>query len=46
MNLSKFFNPATIALVGVSQDPLKVGHLVAKNIIDQGYSDELFLYYY
>jgi acetyltransferase len=42
MNLSKFFNPSSIAIVGVSQNPLKVGHLVAKNMIAQGYKDELF----
>ncbi len=42
MNLNKFFNPSSIAIIGVSQNPLKVGHLVAKNMIAQGYEEDLF----
>lgn len=42
MSLRSFFNPTSIAIVGVSSHPEKVGHLVAKNIIAQGYQGRLF----
>lgn len=42
MNLQRFFNPSSIAIVGVSSNPQKVGHLVAKNMIAQGYTGDLF----
>ena len=42
MELKSFFNPKSIAIIGVSSNPLKVGHLVAKNMIDQGFSGELY----
>src|SRR3989344_2106589 len=42
MNLQSFFNPSSIAIVGVSENPLKVGHLVAKNMIAQGYKGKLY----
>ncbi|MDO8609943.1 MAG: acetate--CoA ligase family protein [bacterium] len=42
MELQKLFNPKSIAIVGVSHDEKKVGHLVAKNLIDQGYKGEMF----
>jgi acetyltransferase len=43
MELSSFFNPSSIAIVGVSDNPKKVGYLVAKNCIEQGYKGELHL---
>ncbi len=43
MNLNSFFNPQSIAIVGVSQDEKKVGYLVAKNCIEQGFDGELYL---
>lgn len=43
MDLEKLFNPSSIALIGVSANHQKVGHLVAKNIIDGGYKGELYL---
>ncbi len=42
MDLSSFFNPRSIAIVGVSYDPKKVGHLVAKNLLKQGYKDDIY----
>jgi len=42
MLLNRFFNPRSIAIVGVSENPKKVGHLVAKNMIDQGYDKKLY----
>ncbi|NTU46293.1 hypothetical protein HGA88_01570 [Candidatus Roizmanbacteria bacterium] len=42
MDLHSFFAPSSIAIVGVSHDPKKVGYLVAKNLLDQGFSGPLF----
>lgn len=42
MDLQSFFNPASIAIIGVSQDVKKVGYLVAKCLLDQGYKGEVF----
>lgn len=42
MDLQKLFHPKSIAIVGVSHNPRKVGYLVAKNIIEQGYTGELY----
>jgi acyl-CoA synthetase (NDP forming) len=42
MTLETLFNPSSIAIVGVSHDPKKVGYLVAKNLIDQGFAGEIF----
>jgi acetyltransferase len=41
MDLKRFFNPRSIAIVGVSSNPKKVGFLVAKNMIAQGFSGDL-----
>lgn len=43
MALQSFFNPGSIAIVGVSSDPQKVGHLVVKNMLAQGFTGELYL---
>lgn len=42
MDLQKFFNPESIAIVGVSHDKKKVGYLVASNMIEQGFEGKLF----
>lgn len=42
MKLQSFFNPTSIAIVGVSTNAKKVGHLVAKNMMDQGFKDNLY----
>jgi len=42
MDLQKLFNPSSIAIVGVSHEPKKVGHLVAKNLLNQGYKGEIY----
>jgi len=42
MDLSSFFSPSSIAIVGVSHDPKKVGHLVANNLLKQGYKGEVY----
>jgi acetate---CoA ligase (ADP-forming) len=43
MELQSFFNPQSIAIIGVSHDRHKVGYLVAANMVDQGYEGKLFL---
>ncbi len=43
MDLKTFFNPTSIAIVGVSENPKKVGYLVAENLIKQGYAGEIYL---
>ena len=40
--LSSFFRPASVALVGASRDPAKLGHLVLKNILDGGFRGSVY----
>jgi len=40
-DLHHFFSPKSVAIVGVSKDYHKVGHLVAKNMLLQGYMHEM-----
>lgn len=42
MNLKRFFSPRSVAVVGVSENPKKVGHLVGKNMLAQKYSGDLY----
>jgi acetyltransferase len=42
MDLHTFFNPSSIAIIGVSENPKKVGYLVAENLIKQGYKGEIY----
>jgi acetyltransferase len=42
MNLPIIFNPESIAIVGASRRPTHVGFSVLKNLIDQGYTGEIF----
>lgn len=37
MSLEVFFKPDSVAVIGASRDPAKLGHAVLKNIIDGGY---------
>ena len=41
MSLESFFNPKSIAVVGVSDNPSKLGAVVFNNIIEAGYSGTL-----
>lgn len=43
MNISSLFNPTSIAIVGASHEKHKIGYLVAKNLIGQGYKGKIFL---
>ena len=40
--LSFFFNPTSIAIIGASATPGKVGTNVLKNVIDSGYSGKIY----
>ncbi len=42
MSLDRLFNPSSIVIVGVSRDPKKVGYLVAKNLLEQGFTGETY----
>lgn len=42
MDLFLLFSPRSIAIIGVSHDPKKVGHLVANNLLKQGYGGEVY----
>lgn len=43
MDLKTFFNPKSIAVIGVSDNPKKVGYLVVDNLLKQGYMGEIYL---
>ncbi len=38
-----FFSPKSIAIVGASNNPFKLGNLVVKNLLNQGFKGEIFL---
>ncbi len=40
--MNSFFSPTSIAVVGASANPEKTGHAVLKNIIDGGFSGEIY----
>ncbi len=42
MSLSTFFNPHSIAVVGVSADESKLGAVVFKNLIEAGFQGDLY----
>ncbi|MBI3272132.1 MAG: acetate--CoA ligase family protein [Planctomycetes bacterium] len=40
--LTTIFAPKSIALVGASENPEKVGHILLKNILDSGFTGEVY----
>ena len=42
INLNKFFNAKSIAVIGVSRESEKVGHVIFKNLVDSGYEGNLY----
>ncbi len=42
MSLDSFFNPKSVAVVGVSNDPSKLGAVVFNNLIDAGFEGNLY----
>ncbi len=42
MTLSALLKPKSVAVIGASKTPGKVGHILVKNIIDSGYQGEIY----
>ncbi len=43
MDLDKFFKAKSVAIVGVSKDPKKVGHVIFRNLLDANFRGNLYL---
>lgn len=41
MILERIFYPSSVAIVGASRDPEKIGHIILKNMIDAGYTGRI-----
>ncbi|WP_440059171.1 acetate--CoA ligase family protein [Thermogladius sp. 4427co] len=41
-DLSRLFNPRSIAVIGASRHPGKIGYVILKNLIDYGYNGKLY----
>jgi acetyl coenzyme A synthetase (ADP forming)-like protein len=41
-NLECIMNPKSVAIIGASDNPDKVGHIIVQNYIDSGYSGKIF----
>ncbi len=41
-DLSKIMNPKSIAIIGATETPNKIGHVIMKNQIDVGFSGKIF----
>ena len=42
MTVRHIFEPKNIALIGASTDPIKLGNVILKNIIDAGYKGKIY----
>jgi acetyl coenzyme A synthetase (ADP forming)-like protein len=42
LNLTPLFKPASVAIIGASRNPDKVGHVIFENFIEAGYTGELY----
>ncbi len=42
MDLDAFFNPKSIAVIGVSREPRKFGHVIFKNFVDSGFEGKIY----
>ncbi len=40
--LDNFFKPGSVAVIGASRNPAKVGHVILKNLIDGGFKGRIF----
>lgn len=41
-NLDAVFNPESIAVIGASKEPNKIGHVIVKNFIDGGFAGRIY----
>lgn len=42
-NLKPFFKPKSVAIIGASHNPLKIGHVIVKNFIQNSFSGKVYL---
>ena len=42
MNLDKMFKPESVAVIGASNQPGKIGYIVVDNLISDGYEGKIF----
>ncbi|MGV8142334.1 MAG: acetate--CoA ligase family protein [Candidatus Pacearchaeota archaeon] len=42
VDLAGFFKPTSVAVVGASRNPAKVGHVILKNLIDGGFKGAIY----
>ncbi|MFP3952109.1 MAG: acetate--CoA ligase alpha subunit [Candidatus Bathyarchaeia archaeon] len=42
MRLEAIFNPGSVAIIGASRTPGKVGHVLTKNILESGFDGEIY----
>ncbi len=40
--MEQFFSPRSVAVIGASRDPNKVGHVILKNLLDAGFRGNIF----
>ena len=41
-NLDLFFNPKSVAVIGASRNPAKIGHIVLKNFAEEGFAGKVY----
>ena len=41
-NLDSVFNPSSIAVIGASREPNKIGHVIVKNFVDGGFGGKIY----
>lgn len=41
-NLNAVFNPTSIAVIGASREPNKIGHVIVKNFLDGGFGGKVY----
>ena len=41
-NLDAVFNPSSIAVIGASREPNKIGHVIVKNFVDGGFGGKVY----
>lgn len=41
-DLTSFFKPGSVAIIGASKSPGKIGNVIVKNIIDSGYKGKIY----
>jgi len=42
VKLEAFLKPRSIAVIGASRNPEKVGHIIFRNLINSGYEGDLY----